>query len=46
VATEVLQQLNFTQRALGKNLFAKHIGHLFDGDALACLVADGSTMRG
>ena len=43
VAAEVLQQLNFTQRALGENLFAKDIGHLFDGDALVCLVVDGST---
>jgi hypothetical protein len=33
MASEVLQQLDLAQRALGQNLLAKNIGDLLDGDA-------------
>jgi hypothetical protein len=35
VASEVLQQLDLAQGALGQNLLAEDIGDLLDGDALA-----------
>ena len=41
--SEVLEQLDFTQGALGKNLLAEDIGDLFDGDALARLVVGSRT---
>jgi hypothetical protein len=41
VPPEVLEQLDFAQRALGKNLLAEDIGDLLDGDALVRLVIDG-----
>lgn len=31
----MLQQLDLAQRALGEDLFAEHIGDLFDRDAIA-----------
>lgn len=43
MATEVLQELNLAQGALGENLFAEDIGHLFDGDAFVGLVVDSGT---
>jgi hypothetical protein len=36
--SEVLQQLDLTQRALGEDLLAEDIGDLLDGHALARLV--------
>lgn len=43
--SEVLQQLDLTQRALGEDLLAEDVGHLLDGHALACLVV-GSRAAG
>jgi hypothetical protein len=37
VASEMLQQFDFSQSAFSENLFAKDIGHLLDGDTLVCL---------
>lgn len=34
VAAEVLQQLDFSQGALGQDLLAEHVGNLLDGDAI------------
>lgn len=45
VAAKVLQQLDLTQSTLGKNLLAKDIGDLLDGDTLIALVVDGSAMK-
>ena len=44
VATEVLEELDLAQGALGEDLFAEDIGNLFDGDALVCLVVYGRTV--
>jgi hypothetical protein len=41
LTSEVLQQLNFAQGALGEDLLAEDVGDLFDGDALARLVVGG-----
>ena len=41
VTTEVLQQLDFAQGALGQNLLGKDICDLLDSDALAGLVVGG-----
>lgn len=43
--TEVLQEFNLAQGALGENLFAKDIRHLFNGDPCVCLVVKGGTRR-
>lgn len=43
VAAKVLQQLDFSQGALGQDLLAEHIGDLFDGDALARYIVGGRT---
>lgn len=45
MATEVLEQLDLAQGALGQNLLAKNICDLLDGDALVGLVVDGGTER-
>lgn len=45
MTSEVLQQFDFSQGALGENLFAKDIGHLFDGDALVRLCVDRGTIE-
>lgn len=34
MASEVLQQLDFSQGALGQDLLAENIGDLFDGDTI------------
>lgn len=44
MASEMLQQFDFSQSALGENLFAKHIGHFLDGDALVRLRVDSGTV--
>lgn len=45
VATEVLEQLDFSQGALGQDLLAEDIGDLLDGDAFAGLgVRSGTAM--
>ena len=41
LASEVLQQLDLTQSALGQDFLAENIGDLLDGDALARLVVGG-----
>ena len=46
MASEVLQELDFAQGALGENLLAEDIGNLLDGDAFVGLVVDGSAARG
>ena len=38
MTTEMLKQLNFSEGALGQNLFAEDIGHLLNGNTLAGLV--------
>ena len=45
VASEVLEELDLAQGALGENLLAKDIGDLFDGDALVGLVVHGGAVR-
>lgn len=46
MTSEVLQQLDLSQRPLGQNLLAKHIGNLLDGDALTRLrVGSGTGYR-
>ena len=45
MASEVLQELDFAQGALGENLLAEDIGNLLDGDAFVGLVVDGGTAR-
>jgi hypothetical protein len=42
-ASEVLQQLDLTQRALGQDLLAEDVGHFLDGHALARLVVGSCT---
>jgi hypothetical protein len=37
MASEMLQQFDFSQSPFGENLFAKDIGHLLDGDTLVRL---------
>lgn len=46
VASEVLQQLDLAQGALGEDLFAEDIGDLLDGDALAGLVVGRGAVDG
>ena len=41
VSSEVLQQLDFTQRSLRQDLLGEYIGHLLDCDTLAGLVVGG-----
>ena len=41
LASEVLQQLDLTQSALGQDFLAENIGDLLDRDALARLVVGG-----
>lgn len=45
MASEVLQQLDLAQGALGQDLLAEDIGDLLDSDALAALVVDSRTVR-
>ncbi len=42
--SEVLQQLDLPQRALGQNLLAKNIGDLLDGNAFGGLHVGGSAV--
>lgn len=44
MASEVLQQLDLAQGALGQNLLAEDIGDLFDGNTFIGLVVDGGTI--
>ena len=44
VPSEVLQQLDLAQGALGENLFAEDIGDLLDGYTLARLVVGGGAV--
>lgn len=46
MASEVLQQLDLAQGALGQNLLAEDIGNLFDGNTFIGLVVDGGTIDG
>jgi hypothetical protein len=39
----VLEQLDFAQGTLGKDLLAEDVGDLLNGDTLACLVVGGRT---
>lgn len=43
MTTEVLQQLDFSQGSLGKNLLAEDIGNLLDGYSFASLIICCST---
>ncbi len=43
VASEVLEELDLAQGALGQDLLAEDIGDLLDGDAFAGLVIHGGT---
>lgn len=45
MASEVLEELDLTQGALGQDLLAEDIGDLLDGDALVALVVDGCAIR-
>lgn len=45
MASEVLEELDLTQGALGQDLLAEDIGNLLDGDALVALVVDGGAIR-
>lgn len=45
MASEMLQQFDFSQSAFGENLFAKDIGNLLDGDTLVRLCVDCGTIR-
>lgn len=38
MSSEVLQELDLTQGALGQDLLAKNIGNLLDRDTLVCVV--------
>ena len=44
MASEVLQQLDLAQSALGENLFAKDIGDFLDSDSLVGLVVHGGAV--
>lgn len=46
MASEVLQQLDLAQCALGEDLLAEDIGDLLDGDALVGLVVHGGAVWG
>lgn len=46
VASEVLQQLDLSQRPLGQDLLAEHIGDLLDGDAFTRLHVRSGTAYG
>lgn len=46
MSSEVLQELDFAQGALGQDFLAKNIGDLLDGNTLLCLVIDGCTVTG
>lgn len=46
VASEVLEQLDFSQSALSKNLLAEDVGDFLDGDTLAGLGVGRGTVRG
>jgi hypothetical protein len=39
----VLEQLDFAQSTLGKDLLAEDVGDLLNGDTLACLVVGSRT---
>lgn len=45
MASEVLEELDLTQGALGQDLLAEDIGDLLDGDALVALVVDSGAVR-
>lgn len=45
MAAEVLEQLDFAQCALGKNLLAEDIGDFLNGDSFIALVVDSSAAR-
>lgn len=45
MASEVLEELDLTQGALGQDLLAEDIGDLLDGDALVALVVDSGAIR-
>ena len=45
VAPEVLEELDFSQGALGQDLLTEDIGHLLDGDAIAGLNVLGGTVE-
>ena len=44
MAAEVLEQLDFAQRALGENLLAEDIGDFLNGDSFVALIIDSSTV--
>lgn len=46
MATEVLEQLDLSQSALGQNLLAEDVGNLLHRDTLASLDVGGSTGGG
>ena len=41
--SEMLQELDFSQRPLRQYLFAEHVGDLLNGDTLACLIVGCGT---
>lgn len=45
MASEVLEELDLTQGALGQDLLAEDIGDLLDGDALVALVVDSGAVQ-
>lgn len=45
MSPEVLEQLDFAERALGEDLLAEYIGHFLDSDALVRLVVNGSAIH-
>jgi hypothetical protein len=44
MASEVLEELDLTQGALGQDLLAEDIGDLLDGDTLVALVVDSGAV--
>lgn len=44
MASEVLEQLDFAQGALGQNLFAENICDFLDSDTLVRLIVDCGTV--
>jgi hypothetical protein len=45
MASEMLQELDLSERSFGQYLLAEHVGDLFDCDAFASLVVRGSTVH-
>ena len=46
MASEVLEQLDFSQSALSEDLLAEDVGDFLDGDTLAGLGVGRGTVRG